>query len=328
MTATIFENDDTNLVRVLAVYPYWGAPTSQTNNLSQTVTITAVSGSNITIWPPLVWSFTNTLNPSITFIYPLIGDGIEDMTVQHLNPQTGAIGGAISTVYLTYASGCWLRNVESAHVSGYHFQMDADTLCEIRECYAHEAPAYGPGEGVGLLFYVKTCSTLVEDNMFYCCAPSMEINNGSSGNAFLYNYSYQTLSAVNTNAQRTSPIFLDYDINHGPHNMMNLWEGNVGTGMQSDGWFGSTSHQTIFRNYFSGVHPLSRVYLRAIDLCIWTYYCSIVGNVLGSPSYTNLFGDVLAAPGAVHKLEPDQQLFLQSVGALSLRLSANGRQLL
>ena len=38
---------------------------------------------------------------------------------------------------------------------------------------------------------------------------------------------------------------MDISVSHGPHNMMNLVEGNIAGGMGSDGYFGSTSHITI-----------------------------------------------------------------------------------
>ena len=44
--------------------------------------------------------------------------------------------------------------------------------------------------------------------------------------------------------------------NHGPHNMLNLIEGNVFHWYKDDGYFGSSSHNTLFRNGIFGIKLL------------------------------------------------------------------------
>jgi len=72
-------------------------------------------------------------------------------------------------------------------------------------------------------------------------------------------------------------------VNHGPPNMMDLFEGNVGVMFPSDGYFGSASHNTLFRNRFSAAHAKLSQGLRAVVLHRWSYYFNIIGNVLGDP---------------------------------------------
>jgi hypothetical protein len=64
----------------------------------------------------------------------------------------------------------------------------------------------------------------------------------------------------------------DVTFNHGPHNVMNLVEGNVFQNKyEDDGYFGSSSHNVLFRN----VIP---------DQVLLKHFCnyySVVGNVLG-----------------------------------------------
>jgi hypothetical protein len=62
---------------------------------------------------------------------------------------------------------------------------------------------------------------------------------------------------------------------------MNLWEGNTGEQFTSDGYFGSASHGTLFRNYFTGVNPRFQIAWNAISLNRWSYHYNVVGNVLG-----------------------------------------------
>jgi hypothetical protein len=89
------------------------------------------------------------------------------------------------------------------------------------------------------------------------------------------------------------PGWPDYQIygfngNHAPHGMMCLFEGNVaGGGVIQDGYHGSVSHTTYFRNYFSGKHvdPRRTGNIKLIDLCRFSYYQNVVGNVLGSEDW-------------------------------------------
>lgn len=75
-----------------------------------------------------------------------------------------------------------------------------------------------------------------------------------------------------------------FNDNHGPHDMMNLWEGNTGEQLTSDGNFGSASHGTLFRNHFTGLKPRFQIAWNAISLNGWSYHDNVVGNVLGVSS--------------------------------------------
>ena len=68
------------------------------------------------------------------------------------------------------------------------------------------------------------------------------------------------------------PGWWDISVNHGPHNMLNLIEGNVFTWYKDDGYFGSSSHNTLFRNRIDW----------EVSLKHFSNYYNIVGNVLGT----------------------------------------------
>ena len=70
--------------------------------------------------------------------------------------------------------------------------------------------------------------------------------------------------------------------NHGPHDMMNLWESNVSEMFGSDGYFGGSSHGTVLRNYFTGVNPNSGNTDNPVRFNRLSYYYNMVGNILGS----------------------------------------------
>jgi hypothetical protein len=79
---------------------------------------------------------------------------------------------------------------------------------------------------------------------------------------------------------------MDISVSHGPHNMMNLVEGNIAGGMGSDGYFGSTSHITIVRNWFTATHPTATDNLIAANIGRWNNYFTLVGNVLGTSTFS------------------------------------------
>jgi hypothetical protein len=86
-------------------------------------------------------------------------------------------------------------------------------------------------------------------------------------------------------------------VNHtGGHMLMNLYEGNIGQQLQHDGYFTSSSHFTIFRNWFSGTNPDNTITGGWITgLNRFTRKVALIGNVWGKngtatgtkPSYGN-----------------------------------------
>jgi hypothetical protein len=70
---------------------------------------------------------------------------------------------------------------------------------------------------------------------------------------------------------------------HGTHPFMNLYEGNFGNEFQTDFYWGSSSHQTLFRNYFTGTDVDVTSNRKAVSLDSHSVSNNVVGNVLGSP---------------------------------------------
>jgi hypothetical protein len=121
-----------------------------------------------------------------------------------------------------------------------------------------------------------------ENNIFDKTFPGVEMQNASSGNYVGYNYGY----AVQAGNIQPGDTYVGWNSgmlndNHGPHDMMNLYEGNVAEQFTSDGYFGSASHGTLFRNYLLGRNPRFNISWNAISLNRWSYHYNVVGNVLG-----------------------------------------------
>jgi len=116
-----------------------------------------------------------------------------------------------------------------------------------------------------------------------------------------YNFSYDVNTGDSTMAG------MDISVSHGPHNMLNLVEGNIAGGMGSDGYFGSTSHILLARNWFTATHPTGTDNLIAVNVGRWNNYFSVVGNILGTSAFpaTGLFQPVASfsyASQVIYKL--------------------------
>jgi hypothetical protein len=180
-----------------------------------------------------------------------------------------------------YCYACWLKGVESYKAAGYHMTILGTLNLEIRDSYIHDAQTYGPDNAGMALYgnpnYGSNSSGKIENNILDRLFPGIELQNSSSGFYIGYNYAYGSMASATD-----APVTWMLTDNHGPHDMMNLWESNVSEMFGSDGYFGGSSHGTILRNYFTGYNPNSGNIDNPMRFNRLSYYYSLVGNVLGS----------------------------------------------
>jgi hypothetical protein len=209
--------------------------------------------------------------------------GIEDMTIR-----------AGSCVRLTGTDRCWVKNCELTNFNNEAILIRSSHQTEIRRCYIHEAAGFpAQSDGYGILSMYCVSSTLFEDNIGYRTA-YMIMTEGHDSSAFLYNYGlYMGRDGVSHPWQ--VPTF---NCNHGPHSIMNLWEGNMGERFQNDGYHGSASHQTLFRNHIHGVNPAFTNERRIMDFLRTSYYYNAVGNVVGDSSWSPNYYEASKTVGA------------------------------
>ncbi len=244
-------------------------------NLRQVNRIVAINGNTLVLQNPLFIDFTAG-HPQIHHIFSVTSlSGVEALTLDHSGAATS------STTSVSYCYACWIKGVESVRSNSYHFMLVATLNMEIRDVYIHEAVTYGPNNA-GLAFYGNpkygsNSNGKIENSIFDRLFPAIELQNSSSGFYIGYNYFHGSSST----AQGTGVTWTMLD-NHGSHDMMNLWEGNVGEMYGSDGYYGGSSHGVAFRNYITGANPRGGVD-NPIRLNRLSYFYSIVGNVLGSP---------------------------------------------
>ena len=249
--------------------------TGGTRHIRQVNMITAVNGNTVTVKNPLIWDFSSG-NPKIKFTFSSTRlSGIEDLKLDH----SGTSG--CTNLMLQYCYGCWLKGIHSYKPASYHMTIAATLNGEIRDSFISDAQTYG-ADNAGLQVYGNSqygsnSSWKIENNIFNRVFPGVELQNSSSGFYVGYNYAYGTMASASN-----GPVTWMYTDNHGPHDMMNLWEGNVGEMFGSDGYFGGSSHGTAIRNYFTGHNPIFGTTDDPIRLNRLSYYYNLVGNVLGS----------------------------------------------
>ena len=250
---------------------------SYTNMLRQVVIVTGISGNTLTFTPPLVWDFTNSptakngnLN-GVSTVAPRKGIGIESLFLTTTNGNLNCTPGFM--LFMSLLSDCWVTNCSFYNAENYSAYL---TYC-AHVTFAHNNVRFAKSSGSnhsGLLVD-NDSGCLIEDNIFADgLAPGIEFNTGFSGNVVFGNYFTNNVS--------------NDIVCHNTHPVMNLFEANrLACAFEMDGYFGSASHQTLFRNSFASPYvPLA--FKR------WITYMNLVGNILGTPNsaYTNFSHDI------------------------------------
>lgn len=277
----------------------WCDDWSGTRSAGQIVEVTSVSGNSIGFTPGAYLTYSNSLSPLATrFTASAKWAGVEDLTVFCNNTSAGV------NFLISNGAYCWFRNVEGNFTDGDHCEFQYAYRCEVRHSYFHDAFIHGPGTyDATIMIDRKSSACLIEDNIFWRLHTSLILNRGASGNVVAYNYSTNMYTSGNLNF---TPIDLDFC--HGAHTMFNLMEGNVCVNIVGDSIWGSSSHNTAFRNYILGANwfsnPQDARYGASINTPLpapknlLTYpgvesYAEVCINVSDAARYYNIVGNVV-----------------------------------
>jgi hypothetical protein len=250
-------------------------------HMRQVNVVTGISGNVVTLRNPLLWNFGSG-NARVKFTYTATRrSGVEDVKIDH----SGTSG--CTNFMIQYCDSCWIKGVDSYLASGYHFTMVGTVNGEFRDSVVRLTQTYGPNNAglqvYGSPTYGSNSSWKIENNAFNKLFPAIELQNGSSGFYMGYNFSYGSASQPGADADQ--PVTWTFADNHGPHDMMNLWEGNVGEMFGSDGYYGGSSHAMVFRNHLLGVNRNSGRVGEPVRLNRLSYSFNLVGNVLGASTW-------------------------------------------
>jgi hypothetical protein len=261
----------------------------------QMVRVVAKTDTTLTVAPPLAWALQDALEPIVVGAQQQVeGIGLEDFMIDNTTSTAAFV------IFFEQTYGSWVKNVHSYFAPNYHVHFYDTLNCEMRgsnlDVLNHEGP-----NGAGFLMggLGGSSSNLIEDNIIYRSFPHMEINGGATGNVFAYNFAENNFVF--------GVMGVSFDSNHAPHNSYNLWEGNVGSVFQSDGYFGSESEGTLFRNWFHATcdtditdpPTTTDQFGRAVGLNRFARNFSVVGNILGRTGYTYTYDNGTTAQDGV-----------------------------
>ena len=222
------------------------------------------TSTTVTFDPPCPFDFSGLNSMALVDSTPYMqGVGIESMTLDMNNNTTEM------PIWFQQAWGCWAKDVEIKQAYTRQMRWDMVVRCEVRGCYTQNVRGSGP-DHEGIEFSYASWN-LVEDNI--CnnggAPPIILEENLTSSSCNVIGYNYVT---------NTDPAFWDLSFSHGSGSILNLAEGNVINNFEDDGYYGSSSYNTLFRNRISG----------QVRLKHFSDYYNVVGNILGD-SWANTY---------------------------------------
>lgn len=326
----VYGNDDPTLITVTGENGHcdWCGNNNGYNVMQQIVQVTAIAGNVLTISRPLYYTpytpavtvagagGTGTVTEPAGAKYTSINFPTQKAGFENLRIDGSTVDRGSQLINFQGCLYCWVKNVETFgagdHSGAAHIEMDWSYGDEIRDSAMHgqvgvtgssntnNNSAGDSGSGYGVYFQFSNSDHKIENNIFFHNRHWIVYQGGGSGTAILYNYADNgyTDDLSYLASGRTS---------HGAHPFMNLFEGNVMSHITADDFWGTSSHDTFFRNWMWGsetnsipigctgtpTQPLPQCSIPlfppnesfdAIDLYYAQTYYSFVGNVLGSTS--------------------------------------------
>jgi hypothetical protein len=226
--------------------------------------VTAINNSNFSLALPLPYDFTN--NP--TFVQQTFNSqgglqcatkiSLEGISFTMTNPPTGEYGMGPEIVDVENTTNFRMTNCQVTYANQHNSLLGNVVGAYISGCSFDTAQGSGSGHG-GMV--TSATAALMENNIFANMFTSGIELDGGSGCAFFGNYFTNTGWCIDM---------------HGYHPFMELFEANVSSDtFETDDYFGSCSHFTLWRNQLTGSGFIPIRFNR------WSRFMNIVGNVLG-----------------------------------------------
>jgi hypothetical protein len=258
--------------------------------MNQFMQVTGINGATVTTSRPMYYTFKSGLSPTArTLAFEVSQAGMENIRID----SSGANHGASSLIFMGNALFCWVKGVETYMGGGNsgsaHVHIGWSHGAEVRDSYFHYGFAFASGANYGIQIMWANSDHKIENNIVRVTRHGFVHEGGGAGDVFLYNYSddihEDDLSYLGASL-----------INHGAHPYMNLYEGNVISHLIADQYWGTSSHNVLFRNHLWGdeTMPSAAEWLypagaltkpswafRPVEIWSQQHYYSLVGNVLG-----------------------------------------------
>jgi hypothetical protein len=268
---------------------------------SETRLITAYnSGTNtITIEFPLMRDYVLTPKLHRLAVNTRKHMGIENLSVRFADGQSGGGENTDDCIYFQRAAHCWVKNCDVSKFPGMGIGfVNWGTNHQVEGCFIHNTTgdhASGSSHGIDGYTYGAE-NALILNNVFDDLSVAYESQGGNAGTVIAYNYVYSLW--FNSNGGKWMLYDMSY---HGAHPHHDLFEGNSLGKITFDEYWGSGSHDTIFRNHVTGdCHcPYGLTMNRmAIEINRNQNYHSVVGNVVGQSGGTYTSKDWIDGSGS------------------------------
>jgi hypothetical protein len=272
----------------------------QDRTLSQLVEVSAVSGTTITFDTPITYPFHFAYKAQLT---PFEGGSFQHGAgVENLFVWGGMGGDGHGNIAITNCAYCWVKNVEATWSIGSDIGFYGTFRNVLRDSFVHETPTPDPG-GSGYLTTITNggSENLLENNIFWYGNKVDTMRASGGGNVFSYNYTDDAFGSNYPDSPEAGANAGHYTTPH-----LELLEGNYSQNYKGDSYWGNSIYITVFRNWFSGVraaHPPLNTYSvlidclhqygdytsrTAVDIQAYSFYTSLVGNILGERRQTLL----------------------------------------
>ena len=229
-------------------------------SLAQIITITNITEEGISIDTPLRLNYYLELNPRIRKITPVENAGVENLSIERIDPSTD------SAIGFENALNSWVKDCKSYMASRGHIWVNHSRFITVQGTEVSHGFNYGSGgNGYGMVAGNMAVDCLYIDNILHDLRHSMMAKKGSNGNVFAYNYSH-----TRRRTPLDKPLICDISL-HGHYPYQNLFEGNIVEYIDiADHWGPIGPDTTFFRNQVL-------TYIKVRD---HSHHMRIIGNVL------------------------------------------------
>lgn len=217
----------------------------------QTVQVTNVSGTTLTISPGLYTAYGVATGTSPAQAWPFAVGG-QNEGVELL--QTYANGTGYTAVYAANACvNCWVKQVFDNYADADHVDLINGLHDEVRDSYFSNDYVHAPGStDAEIDLQLRTSASLVENNILERLHVGVMAEWGASGNVVGYNY-----EIGNFDSSCGCNVIMEAFDDHGAHPQFNLFEGNIGNSVQLDAFWGTGGNLTFYRNLFRATDTLA-----------------------------------------------------------------------
>ena len=253
----------------------YGFCASDARAMPQIVGVSAIQWNQVTLDTPVYFTHQASLSPQAFF---WAGGNMKYAGIENIGIDAQYNSRAIA---MQFCTGCWVKGVEVDHIARGAINVFWTSHNEIRDSYFNQSQAIAP-ENYGIE-NDNNSATLMENNIFHNTDAGIMVGWPNSGIVVAYNYTLNNPPAA--------PQLIGNLSSHDAHNYMNLFEGNITPRLYFDFIWGSSSHETVFRNYFSGfqdprLSPAPNQYYSNFNMPVvmeaWNRYMNFLGNVLGT----------------------------------------------